>query len=355
MRSPLTTAVLLLALPAVAAGQTGRLDRRFAAGDPAAVFAAADGAELVYRDQHERYDRHDTVSGSPESTLSTLQAFDPAYPPQIAPGAECPCPPGTMPLPAERSCWIERLQTGFTAAWLPGSGDDLGMTTFDVYSTFGIGTTGLMVTPAGGVAFVDGPLRTDLPPRLYNLSLDVAWQTQVDDRLALELAVTPTYFSDFERSNSDAFRLLGRAIAFYALNERTQLVLGAMYLDVGDIPFLPVAGVICSPSDDVRYELVFPQPVIGRRIDASECRERWLYLSGEFGGGSWAVERAWGDKDVASYSDWRVLAGLETRYAEGRGWRIEAGYVFGRWLDYDSGLGNYEPDSTVLVRTGFWF
>jgi hypothetical protein len=170
------------------------------------------------------------------------------------------------------------------------------------------------------------------------------------------VGVTPTYFSDFRATNSDAFRLLGRAVGFYARSERTQFVLGAVYLNIGEeIPLLPVAGIIWAPQDDLRYELVFPQPVIGRRIQASACRERWLFVSGEFAGGSWATQRDSGVKDVVNYSDWRVITGLETRFSDGHGWRAEVGYTFGRWLDYDSGIGDVDPDSTLMLRMEYWF
>jgi hypothetical protein len=177
----------------------------------------------------------------------------------------------------------------------------------------------------------------------------------ISARLAVEVGVTPTYFSDFRATNSDAFRLLGRAVGFYARSERTQFVLGAVYLNIGEeIPLLPVAGMIWAPQDDLRYELVFPQPVIGRRIQASACRERWLFVSGEFAGGSWATQRDSGVKDVVNYSDWRVITGLETRFSDGHGWRAEVGYTFGRWLDYDSGIGDVDPDSTIMFRLEYW-
>ena len=58
---------------------------------------------------------------------------------------------------------------------------------------------------------------------------------------------------------------------------------------------------------------------------------------------------------MANYFDWRLMAVLETRYAKGCGWRVEAGYVFDRELNYDSGLGDFEPGDTLMVRIGSWF
>ncbi|HUG90651.1 MAG TPA: hypothetical protein VML55_07455 [Planctomycetaceae bacterium] len=264
-------------------------------------------------------------------------------------------PPDVAPLTPEPADWTARRQTGFTVSWLPGSGDDLGITSFDLYSTFAVGSNGLTVTPGGGIDLTDGPTSTDLPPRLYNLYLDVMWQKQVNDRFGFELALMPTWFSDFKQSDSDAFRLLGRAIGYYECNESTQLVLGVVYLDLGDVPWLPIAGLVWFPSEDVQIDLLFPRPRIGVRIERSECRDRWLYLAGEFGGGSWAIERVWGASDVATYSDVRLVAGLLNNYSDGQSWRAEIGYVFGRWLDYDSGLGNYDPDDTLMLRFGFLY
>lgn len=341
MRSLLPPLVALLLLPVVAAAQTGQLDGPFSADQTSTAYGVPDEALTPYNLRSLR-DRHVApTSYELETTYGDASLAAPQEP--------APC------VPPEEPAWLTPLQTAFSIGWLPGSGDDLGMTTLDLYSSFAVGETGFVITPGGGVSFVDGPSSTDLPARLYNVSLDVLWQTGVSDRFWLELAVTPTYFSDFRAINSDAFRLLGRAIGYYAMTDTSQLVFGAVYLDLGDVSLLPIAGVIWAPRDDLRLELVFPQPVIGKRIEACEYHERWVYLMGEFGGGSWAIERAWGVADVANYSDLRLVAGLETRYAEGDGWRGEVGYVAGRWLDYNSGIGNYEPDSTAMVRLGFWF
>ena len=106
----------------------------------------------------------------------------------------------------------------------------------------------------------------------------------------------------------------------------------------------------------MRWEIVFPKPRFSWRFDRQENRERWVYLAGEFGGGSWAVERASGGADdVATYSDWRLIGGLEMKYSSGRSLLFEVGYVFNRELEYKSDLGNFEPDDTVMLRAGVTF
>ena len=81
------------------------------------------------------------------------------------------------------------------------------------------------------------------------------------------------------------------------------LVFGIDYLDRGDIKLLPVGGLIWTPNPAMRFEVVFPRP---RAVFQLSDRYR-LYVSGELGGGSWAIRRVSQDDDLATYRDLRVL------------------------------------------------
>ncbi len=240
--------------------------------------------------------------------------------------------------------------------WLPGEGNVIGFHDVDVRATVAFPRLrGLLVSPRLVTHLVDGPRRTDLPGQLYEASVEFAWKKQATPRLGYELAVAPGVYSDFQQSNSDALRITGRGVAIYGLSYVWQIVLGVAYLDRNDVRLLPVFGVIYAPNDDARAELVFPQPKIARRYLVRENFERWLYLKGEFGGNSWAVERVGGANDVATYSDWRLLTGIETRYQNGRVLFFEVGYVFNRELEYQSGIGDFDVNDTGLFRVGLQY
>jgi hypothetical protein len=53
---------------------------------------------------------------------------------------------------------------------------------------------------------------------------------------------------------------------------------------------------------------------------------------------------------VFSYRDYRVMLGLERKVYYGLSSRFEVGYVFGRRLEFQSGLPDITPTDTVLLR-----
>ncbi|MCH7688171.1 MAG: hypothetical protein IH899_16065, partial [Planctomycetes bacterium] len=154
-----------------------------------------------------------------------------------------------------------------------------------------------------------------------------------------------------------AFRLIGQGLAFFAFSYQTQVVAGLTYLDRFDINFLPVFGLIHSPREEIKLNIVFPAPKLAYRLRQQSDYELWTYLAGEFGGGSWAVQRAVVvpaaiRKDRIAYTDWRLMLGLERKTTDGRTMFLEAGYVFNRKLKYNSGLGDFDPDDAAMLRAG---
>jgi hypothetical protein len=234
---------------------------------------------------------------------------------------------------------------------LAGQGNDLGMDMIDGETLFAFrDAPNLVVGPSGGVIFLDGPVRTDLPAQLYTAQFDARWSGQIGRPFFYDLAFMPAIYTDGNNTGTDALRLQARAIGYLAFSEQTQIALGGTYLGRKDVPFLPIFGLLYAPSDDLKYELVFPRPRILKRVEQGEYGDTWAYLAGELGGGSWAVTRQDGRNDIASYRDYRLLIGLEQRNTPAWTANIEAGYVFGRQLQYQSGRGDYEPDNTFLLR-----
>jgi hypothetical protein len=113
--------------------------------------------------------------------------------------------------------------------------------------------------------------------------------------------------------------------------------------------------VLWYPNEDWKFELSAPRPRIARRFSHDDCSAHWVYVVGEFGGGTWALRRVSGLNDVATLSDYRLMIGYERKWTSGRNWLIEAGYVFSRRLEYTSQLGDTDLPSTALVRLGVTF
>ena len=250
--------------------------------------------------------------------------------------------------------WFRDAVHNYT--WLPGGGDDLGFT--DLAGQFTIRhpwPIPLTIRPVSVRHLVNGPSSTDLPSQLYEASLDLALKGPIRDGWVLEVAIRPGLFGDFHRVNSDTVRIQGRVIATKQVSETTELVLGFVYLDREDVAALPAVGVNWRPTPDSLFELVLPRPKIAQRILQHGNMERWIYVAGEFGGNSWQIERAAGTPDVATYRDFRVIAGIETLVAGGLSTWAEAGYVFGRKLTYESNTPQLESPDALMLRLGFKF
>jgi hypothetical protein len=54
--------------------------------------------------------------------------------------------------------------------------------------------------------------------------------------------------------------------------------------------------------------------------------------------------------DKFTYADLRLVAGWERKVKRGITARVEAGWVFSREVSYLSGVANFKPDDTFMVR-----
>lgn len=243
--------------------------------------------------------------------------------------------------------------TNLVLSWTSGSGDDLGMTDIDLRQTL-IFTRlpGFMVSPGTSVHFLTGPETTDLPETLYDHWIEFRYLKKFNDRWAMDLAITPSLYTDYENVGSDAFRMTGRVLALWTCSPQFQAAFGFIYLDREDILALPAVGAIWTPNDDYKVELLFPRPRVMKKLAASGDKTRWIYVGGEFGGGSWAIDRADGTADVFTYSALRFLVGYEVKQPRGFSPRVEAGYIFNRQVEYKSEIGDYDPNSAFMVRFG---
>lgn len=248
--------------------------------------------------------------------------------------------------------------------WITRSGNDgFGLSSMQLKTVLALPIPSreypLIVTPGFGVYDLDGPEGHDLPSRVYDAYTQFRWMRRLSPRFGIDLSVTPGVFSDFQQSNDDNFRVTGHGAAAWDWTPATKIVLGAAYINRRTTEMLPICGVIWTPHDDAKFELVFPHPRIARRIYTfgawTEDVQDWVYVAGELGGGIWAIERATGLGDVIDYTDYRVFLGVERRVIGGLDARLEVGYVFGRELRYDSPTPDLEPDDTIMLRGGLTY
>lgn len=230
-------------------------------------------------------------------------------------------------------------------SWLVGDGDDFGMFSLESLPSLSPGK-GWGIVSGVGFHFLGGPIQTDMPPRLFDFQIGLQGRKWISDTFGYDVAARVGAFSDFEGSAREGVRFPGHAVGYYRWQPAMDLVFGIEVLDRDDISLLPVAGVILTPRDDLRLELVFPRPRLEVRLNPTHS----IYLAGELGGGTWAVERIDDTDDVATYRDLRLLLGLSSRDEEGTYSNLEIGYVFERDLSYRSGTADFRPDDTLLIR-----
>ena len=241
----------------------------------------------------------------------------------------------------------------FDAAWLPRFGENgFGMTDLQLQTVLGFPfptrASPLLVSPAFGVHFLNGPAWLGLPPEVYDAYVDFRWLSHLTPQWGLNLAVTPGYFSDYREQNSGAVRITGHAIAAWTWTPTTTLVLGASYLNRTDVPALPVCGIMWKPNEDAKVDLVFPQPKISHRIYWNgACNPQvqdWVYVGGELGGGTWGVERSDGVSRGPVLSRRPRLRRYRAQSRPGRQFRLELGFVFARKIQFDNEGIDFVPE-----------
>lgn len=247
----------------------------------------------------------------------------------------------------------------FTSTWLaPGGAQGFG--TFDLeynrtwYLPMGEERSPVAITPGLGMHFWSGPRDLDLPPRVYDLYLDISWRPIDHERGGFAFGVTPGFYSDFTHVDGNAFQLTGWGLANYRLGPNWNLVGGLAVVRQLKSKLLPIGGVIWTPNEDTRLEFLIPRPRIAQRLWQRDSGEMWCYLAGQFGGGAWSVADTATQNVLVSYSDLRLMLGIEMFNIQGRDLTLEVGYVFSRDISVDH-TSLLAPDPTFLLQASVAF
>ena len=233
--------------------------------------------------------------------------------------------------------------------------------------------TPLLVTPGFAVHYWNGPVSVlpltptdpapaDLPPQTYDAYLDFGWNPQISDFFGAELNFRTGIYSDFSRVTSDSIRFMGKGMAVLKLSPHMTLKAGVWYLDRVEVKILPAGGLVWTPNDDVYFDILFPNPKIGKRLTTWGNTEWWLYASGAYGGGTWTIKRdtgfvppvgADGTYTQFDYNDIRVAVGLEFKTLRQLEGHFEVGLSCSRELIYADNLpSGFFPRNTVYVAAG---
>jgi hypothetical protein len=211
----------------------------------------------------------------------------------------------------------------------------------------------LLITPGFAAHFLDGPSDSLVPARLFESWTEFRWLRPIGAKWMFDFAFSPGIYGDYTFINADTWRYQGRGIAIYNWSATMQLIGGLAYLDRDDIKFMPIGGVIWTPNPKWRFEILVPRPKV-TNVLSQDGRRTWsTYLAGEFGGNTFSAELPDNTRNVITYSDLRLLGGIERKSAKGHSFYGEIGWVFNRKLDYrDNGVPSFDPVDTMLLRSG---
>ncbi len=294
-------------------------------------------------------------------------------------GAQMNSPSGAWPNSSEHwpsQAWARLRSTGITRLFerprfrytFIGPGDeasDMGIHDVELATTVSIpnflwGDQPLRVSPGFVFHFWDGPSFPgpffDMPPRAYSTYIAFDYSTSWQRQVGAEANLTVGLYTDFKEVTSDSVRLTGVGLGWVRLTPNTTLKFGIEYLDRLDIKLLPAGGLFIQPTPDIKLNLYFPRPKIAMRLPNFSNFEVWGYAGGEYGGGSWTVERAGGFGDQVDINDKRVFLGVEWLGPRGVTGFFEGGYVFERELVFRVFPGfALDLSDSYMLRAGIAF
>ena len=251
------------------------------------------------------------------------------------------------------------LNQSFTSA--SGDAEELGLVHF--------GTNVLFAAPmpwdAGALIlapnfmfdhFYEMPSALKMKDSLYRAGVSLTWRKEVNEFWNIMAFISPTFSSDLENTSSDAIRLPGGGVAVWTPTPHWQFSLGVAYTGMEEWAVTPIGGFIWQPNEDWKLDCTFPKPRLCRRIEPFAGHSPfWVYLAGEFFGGTWAVDLA-GRNDLATYREVRIMFGVERdRPKLGElDIKLELGIALWRKLEFEDSDEVYHPDlgfvENLIVR-----
>jgi len=263
--------------------------------------------------------------------------------------------PSAPPLDTEEDTgWINLDQLRVTAGVLHDSPDGLGITDLVTTANFKTEIPGVTINPQFGAHFFGSSSISNIPDRTYDLSFELSGGMPINDDWIVTATISPGIFTDFEGAGGDVFRMPLRLLAFYKYSESLTLATGILWLDRPDTPLLPAVG-LSYQTDDFKADLWFPRPKVSWLYYRRGDTQRWVYVVGELGGGTWSIRRDDGRSDEFAYRDFRAMVGFEQRVEDGLNWFAEGGLIFGRQVTFTRFDDEIDLDRTVGMQFGLRF
>ena len=241
----------------------------------------------------------------------------------------------------------------------------LGLNETDIATTFSVPnflytSQPVRISPGFAFHFWEGPdtatTGADLPGQTFSTYLANDFSTPWNRQLGAELNLTIGLYTDFQEVTSDSIRITGVGLGWFRLNNTTTFKAGIEYLDRVRVKLLPAIGFFIYPTPDLKLDVYFPRPKIAQRLPNLGNYEVWGYLGGEYGGGSWTIERINGVGDQVDVNDIRAFIGLEWLGPRQVTGFLEGGYVFDREIVYRSAPhAEIDIDDTFMLRAGLAF
>ncbi|MFM8891888.1 MAG: hypothetical protein ACKOTB_09770, partial [Planctomycetia bacterium] len=183
--------------------------------------------------------------GDPQDLTEPLLPDDLAPPGQprqeFEPPAGRKLPPGAKPGVLQQALWSVTELPKLDAA-------GLGLTTLEKTVTLGLPCptieSPLLVTAGFVGTLTNAPAGADVPGELFEGYVQARWLKKIGDRLGVDLAVSPGWYSDFHNDSAEALRVTGHGFGAWEAHEDLRVVAGVIYLDRYDVGILPAGGLL---------------------------------------------------------------------------------------------------------------
>jgi hypothetical protein len=209
------------------------------------------------------------------------------------------------------------------------------------------------------------------PEQAYSVGLDASAAFQFTPRWSLMGGSTLGFFTNFQDLGTDdvfqhgLVRAPGRLLLMYRPRETLTIALGVMYLDNNDLDWLPTGGVVWTPSDRWRMELLFPRSRVFYRIRESlSVYGLFQFANNLYGVGEPDPLHPWyrqGQlaanpvfRGMMEYEDFRAGLGVDWTISSRVALSGEVGAAFLRSVGYMR-RGEYDLEPTLYLKTGIRF
>jgi hypothetical protein len=308
---------------------------------------------------------YDPFNSSPGGIPSSSFSTTPMDPFMSGPEFYQPGPPPPM-VPLSGPTGPQPYHMGFLSkfdfAYLPSAHTSPNVGNFSAaeldteYVFTGALDIGLIYSLAGQFDYQNWRATNSFNHDLYRYGMNLQVGTPAGSGpFGFQAAFNPSLNTDWYSSlSASAVNYDANAMVFYQMDPIWLFVVGVGYLDRVDDIFLPYAGVVITPNDLWEFRLLYPQGRISRYLGEFWWGVHWLYLAWEYHVDSFQVDIPNNSQGQIQMEDYRLTLGMRSDHP-GFTKYIEAGWVFGRNVEYRNTLPGFDISDGFIVRGGIRF